>query len=287
MNFENFLKEKGLAKSTIRSYSYSVGIFTEWLEAEAITEITYSNLLAFIRNQRAGGESRGLIASRLTAIRWFLRWQKSEGLRDTNPAEGLYLKGRKRRLPHDLLEADELEQLYQEFPTETTIDQRNKTIIGLLVWQGITTGELARLEPSHLNLEKGTVRILPAKQSNSRTLELKPFQVLELYKYQLEIRSQLLEERTTKNPKLFISTGSSAYLNNTLQILANGLKNQYSFFTGFPQIRASVIANWLKTHPLRQVQYWAGHKYVSSTERYLLGGLEGLKQSVEKFHPLK
>ena len=111
--------------------------------------------------------------------------------------------------------------------------------------------------------------------------------MLELYKYQLEIRPKLLEERTTENPKLFVSTGSSAKLQNTVQILSNQLKKNYSHFTGFPQIRASVIAGWLKTHPLRQVQYWAGHKYVSSTERYLLGDLEGLKQSVEQFHPLR
>lgn len=44
---------------------------------------------------------------------------------------------------------------------------------------------------------------------------------------------------------------------------------------------------YYKTYPLRQVQFWAGHKYVSSTERYLLGVLEGLKQSVENFHPLR
>jgi integrase/recombinase XerD len=285
--FKQFLAGKGLARSSVRSYSYSVGIFTEWLKAERITDITYSQLLNFIRARRSAGESRGLIASRLTAIRWFLRWQKHEGIRATNPAEGLYLKGRKRRLPHDLLEAEQLEQLYQKYPTETIIDQRNKTMLGLLVWQGITTGELARLEPAHLDLEKGTVRMLPTKQSNSRTLELKPFQVLELYRYQLEVRPKLLDERTTENPKLFISTGSSAKLQNTLQILSNQLKKEHSFFAGFPQIRASVIANWLKTNPLRQVQYWVGHKYVSSTERYLLGGLEGLKQSVEKFHPLR
>lgn len=287
MNFEQYLQEKGLAKKTVQTYSFNVSLFKEWKQAELVEEITYSELLKFIRSRRSAGESRNLIASRLTAIRWWLRWQKSEGMRATNPAENLFLKGQKRRLPHDLLEAEQLERLHTAFPSETVIDSRNKAMIGLLVHQGITTGELARLEPAHLDLEKGTVRILPTKQSNARTLELKPFQVLELYRYQLEARPKLMAERTTENPKLFLSSGSSASLNNTLQILSNQLKKNYSFFTGFPQIRASVIASWLKTHPLRQVQYWAGHKYVSSTERYLLGGLESLKQSVEQFHPLK
>jgi len=287
MKFEQFLQEKGLAKKTVQTYSFNVSLFNEWLEAELIQEINYSNLLKFIRSLRSKGESRNLIASRLTAIRWFLRWQKSEGKRGTNPAEGLHLKGGKRRLPHDLLELEELEQLHTEFPAESLTEIRNKTMIGLLVHQGITSGELARLEPEQLELENGTIRILPTKQTGARTLELKSFQVLELYKYQLEIRPKLLEEKGFDSPKLFLSTGSSAKLQNTLQILSNQLKKEHSFFTRFPQIRASVIANWLKIHPLRHVQYWAGHKYVSSTERYLLGGLESLKQSVEQFHPLR
>jgi integrase/recombinase XerD len=287
MTFEKYLQEKKLSPKTIQTYRYNVELFNQWKQAELIQEITYSELLKFIRSRRTLGESRNLIASRITAVRWWLRWQKHEGKRATNPAENLFLKGQKRRLPHDLLEAEQLERLYKAFPSETVIDSRNKTMIGLLVHQGITTGELARLEPSHLNLEAGTIRILPTKQSNGRTLELKPFQVLELYRYQIEVRPQLLKEKGFDVPKLFVSAGSSDKLGNTFQKLSKRLKNRHGFFTGFPQVRSSVIANWLKAHSLRQVQYWAGHKYVSSTERYLLGGLEGLKQSVEKFHPLR
>ena len=287
MNFEQYLLEKGLAKKTVHTYCYNVSLFKQWLEAELVEKINYSVLLQFIRTRRSLGENRNLIASRLTAIRWWLRWQQSQGKRATNPAEGVHLKGAKRRLPHDLLELEELERLHNQFASESVIDSRNKTMLGLLVHQGITTGELGRLEPAHLDVEKGTVRILPTKQTGGRTLDLKPFQVLELYKYQLEIRVKLLAERETENPRLFLSSGSSDKLQNSLQKLSGKLKKQYGFFTGFSQIRASVITNWLKVHPLRQVQYWVGHKYVSSTERYLLGGLESLQHSVERFHPLR
>lgn len=286
MKFEQFLQEKGLAESSISSYAYSVRIFTDWMKTEGITAATYPELLDFIKARRSAGESRNLIASRLTAIRWWLRWQKSEGLRAGNPAEGLYLKGSRRRLPRDLLEPEQLEQLYKDYPTETLTDQRNKTMLGVLVWQGLTTGELARLEPEHVNLEKGTVRILPTSQSNARTLALKPFQVLQLYKYQHEVRPKLLEKRGTENPQLFLSTGSSPHLNNTLQGLAGKLRDQYSFFTGFGQLRASRIAIWVNQCNLREAQYRAGHKYVSSTERYLLGNLDHLKEAVEIYHPL-
>ena len=52
------------------------------------------------------------------------------------------------------------------------------------------------------------------------------------------------------------------------------------------QIRASVTTNWLKHYKLREVPYRAGHKYVSSTERYRMDILEDLQKELEKYHPL-
>ena len=42
------------------------------------------------------------------------------------------------------------------------------------------------------------------------------------------------------------------------------------------QLRQSVITEWLKEKGLRQVQYMAGHRYVSNTERYLTTNLQDL-----------
>jgi len=53
------------------------------------------------------------------------------------------------------------------------------------------------------------------------------------------------------------------------------------------QIRTSVITGWLQHYNLRGVQYMAGHKYVSSTERYRMDTLEDLQKELEKYHPLK
>jgi len=53
------------------------------------------------------------------------------------------------------------------------------------------------------------------------------------------------------------------------------------------QIRASVITNWLHHYNLREVQYMAGHRFVSSTERYRTDNLEDLQKELEKYHPLK
>lgn len=52
------------------------------------------------------------------------------------------------------------------------------------------------------------------------------------------------------------------------------------------QIRASVITNWLVQYNLRKVQYLAGHRYISSTERYLQDDVENLHEIVNNFHPI-
>lgn len=50
-------------------------------------------------------------------------------------------------------------------------------------------------------------------------------------------------------------------------------------------IRGSVIINWLKLHNKRQVQYMAGHKYISSTEAYAVQDRDTLQDELSKHHP--
>jgi integrase/recombinase XerD len=52
------------------------------------------------------------------------------------------------------------------------------------------------------------------------------------------------------------------------------------------QLRASVIMKWLKQYNLREVQYMAGHRYVSTTESYRQNEMEGLKEEIMQYHPL-
>jgi integrase/recombinase XerD len=56
-------------------------------------------------------------------------------------------------------------------------------------------------------------------------------------------------------------------------------------FLSFNQIRASVITNWLKVHGLRKTQVLAGHRYISSTEKYKANDLQQLTEDISKLHP--
>jgi integrase/recombinase XerD len=103
--------------------------------------------------------------------------------------------------------------------------------------------------------------------------------------YTLQTRNELLKQTKKESDKLFTSTGSGEGFNNVMQKLMSKLNKINSKITSAKQIRTSVITQWLKLYNLRQVQYMAGHRYVSSTESYLINDLEDLQDDITKFHP--
>ena len=52
------------------------------------------------------------------------------------------------------------------------------------------------------------------------------------------------------------------------------------------QIKMSLLTEMLKTKDLREVQTFAGHRFVSSTERYQTNDLQSLQSDLEKYHLL-
>ncbi|MBN1951607.1 MAG: site-specific integrase [Bacteroidales bacterium] len=153
----------------------------------------------------------------------------------------------------------------------------------MYIYQGVKTDELKKLQTSHIDLQQGKIHIPGSKRSNSRKLSLKPFQILDLHEYINRVRSELITEPTDQ---LFISREGNRNLKNSMHHLFRALRRINPQVRDARQIRSSVIVRWLNNHNLRQVQYMAGHKYVSSTERYAMNNLEELKSEEEKYHPL-
>ncbi len=99
-------------------------------------------------------------------------------------------------------------------------------------------------------------------------------------------KPEIINQKRLKD-QLFISINGSENIKNSLLHMFKGLQRENPQVKNPKQIRASVITWWLKNYNLRQVQYMAGHKCVSSTERYQLNNLDKLQEKLEKYHPIK
>ena len=84
----------------------------------------------------------------------------------------------------------------------------------------------------------------------------------------------------------FISIGSSNKFNSIMAYLVKRLRRINKKVTCSQQLRTSVFVHWLKMYNLRQVQYMAGHRYISSTESILVNEMDEMTEDIEKNHPI-
>lgn len=306
--FTQYLQSQGKSHNTIRYYDYYLQRFLFWLQKDNTTpeSVSPKEITGYLQHLQKQGQTPEIRSHSLTVLNHYFDYLISVNQRESHPSRHLKIKGIKQNKLYPVLTRQQLESIYLDymvpdakvpqanrnwFPLYRLGRARNKIIIGLLVYQGLTTSEIERLEVKDIDLRSGTVYIKGSRKSNDRSLELKPGQIMDLMEYQLQIRVEILNYHHQPTEAFFLSLprNSSHQAGVSLQIwkgLVSELRKQLGYFQNFKQIRASVIAGWLQQYNLRQVQYMAGHKYVSSTEKYLLHQIEDLKADIDKFHPL-
>tara|TARA_R100000005_G_C5000027_1_gene206828 strand:- start:726 stop:1610 length:885 start_codon:yes stop_codon:yes gene_type:complete len=288
-SFETYLKQQGFTKSSIKTRLAVIGCYLEWLEKQGLEaeEVTYNDLLSYIKHSQRKGVSQRTVQSYLGTIKHYYDHLIREGKTTANPAEDIKIKGVKRKTLYHIFEPHELHQLYNSYKDESLIGKRNKVMLGLLIYQGIKTEELSKLETTDIKLREGKIEVPGGRRSNHRTMNLESHQVMEMYDYILQARPEILTTSGQQTEKLFISlTGKESTISNLTNSFIKPLKAQNKNLLNAKQIRASVITKWLKQYNLRETQYLAGHKYISTTESYKQNDLEGLKEEIDQFHPL-
>lgn len=285
ITFDIYLAQKNYSPATITTYTKYLQNFTQWLAVESLTaaEVTYTGLLEYIRWLQEKGKKNAFIQHILCPLRHYFNYLVVTGERRDNPAAGLFIKGITRRLPGNLLSLEQLQQLYEQYNIQLHVPVVKKIMLGLLIYQGITVEELRRLEAADFYLQEGKVNIGGSRHSNQRWLKLEPVQVLHLQEY-------LKVNRFKAGPVFTVEkNGIIGKHNIVCQVnwMMRQLRQLNPKLINPQQIRSSVITAWLKPYHLRQVQYMAGHRYVSSTQRYQVSHLEDLQSSLRRHHPMK
>lgn len=301
-DFYNYLLEKDSSSSTAEGHVHRVHHFLSWAEGENLTADTIrsADILHYLQGFKKLVKQRTLYG-KVNSIRHYFDYLKAKEQVGDNPATYIQIKGIRRRSLYHILSRQELDSLYDTFEIPAEEDprmkqnwyqrsvltgKRNKVVVGLLVFQGLTSEELARVVEKDIKLREGKIYIAGGRKSNERELKLEAHQILDLMEYVLKIRPELQKLTGKAGEKLFESAAEGASFHNVLSGIMKKLRQQNSKVRSVKQIRASVITHWLKNHNLREAQYKAGHRYVSSTEAYLINDLEDLSEQISKYHPI-
>ncbi len=270
---------------TVSGYLHNVECYVLWCEEEGVSvaESSHSDVMAYAGHLRSLGYSVVTINRHLHSVRKYYQWMVECGLCDENPALDVRVRGGVRRVLHDVVEYHLLEQMYREYPSTSQVHLRNKCIVGMLVYQALTGGELCGLDARDVWLESGSVRIAGRRRSNSRVMALRPEQMVYLQRYVSRVRPVLISERGAESDRFYVGVGQGSSVRRSLEKLACHLRRRYDWFRSISQVRTSVLVQWVREKNLREVQYLAGHRYVSSTERYQRDGVEELKKQLAKY----
>jgi len=298
--FKSYLIAKGYSNTTTDKIIKNIIIFKEWLTTSQteLETISYNDVTAYVKQAQARSVSPRTIQLLVLHIKHYLNYLVSADIIKHNPALALKLKNTKRKTVYNTLTLVELTSIYKSYHTDIKkhliappqrnnelARKRNKVLLGLIIYQGITAENIADLQLEHLELREGKITIPGTRRSNERTLVLESHQVFDLYDYINDTRKAILKVANKQTNQLIVSTGSSNNVQNLLQKLMKELTTKHSNIKNLDQLRASVIGHWLKQYNKRKVQYMAGHRYVSSTEAYEANNIDVLQEDIEKFYP--
>ena len=301
-SFKAYLNQKGLRSASIVTYKKAVDRFRDWLVTENLPapEVSYADLLAWIQVLRETNLHAKTINVKLGAIRHYYAYLIETNQAKNNPAQGLVLKGVSKSRVHNLLNELHLQAIYTsyqpEWPEQSERDKlagyRNQVMLSLLIEQGLLRRELEGLKL--VDLQAGKLHVPATSGTNSRTLPLQAYQVGLLTYYIQEIRREILKRNGTASDRLLLGIEGGISLKNPLAALIKKLKRAHpdpSIGLGADlknalQLRQSRIRLWLEKYDLRTVQYMAGHRYISSTEKYAFEDMKNLQKQLSKYHPL-
>ncbi len=194
-SFTTYLKSRAFTSTSIKSRLKILKTYWRWLTEENLEaeQVTYNELLGFMKWCSNNGTSQRTIQSYIGTIKHLYEHFIREEKTNKNPATDITVKGVKRKTLYHILEPHELHALYNSYPANSLAHRRNKVILGMLVYQGLKTPELGKLEVNDINLREGKINVPGGTRSNSREMTLEAHQIMDLYDYTLQVRPLLLQ----------------------------------------------------------------------------------------------
>lgn len=286
-DFEKFLiREKQASDNTVNAYIKDLEHFEDFVVSrgiDRITDVSNSDIVAYLMELKKQGRSKSTVNRRLTSIRTFYKFLLREGKVRENPAEDIK-SPRIEKKDIEFLSIDEVNKL-MTLPDESIKGIRDRAILELMYATGIRASELIDMKLDDLNMRMGFVKCT-GEHSKARIIPIgRPARhALEDYVY--DARPVLLKNST--NEKLFVNYAGESM---TRQGLWKILK-EYGEEAGLKiRLTPQVLRNSFAVHMLqngadiKSIQELMGHEDIAATQAYLAVTKNRIKDVYDRAHP--
>ncbi len=262
--FIGHLKGRARSSATILAYSKDIEQLVDYLKLQNVEDpnlATTEHLQTFMNKLAKENYSAKSISRKTNSTKTFFKYLKSSNLVDSDPATMLEHPSFENKPPRILSKLE-----YRALRDAARGDIRISAIIEVLLQTGVRIGELAKLgtDDVHLEHDNAHVYVQPMEGSNERDIPLNRPAIEAIQKY-LDIRPK------TPSKALFVTkTGRPLLVRNIRTAI-----DRYFRLAGISGAKVNDLRHtWVAHHlaagtSLVMVSKLAGHKRVSTTERYL------------------
>jgi len=167
--FGVYCRAKGLAESTLQTYSYALARLQAYLQDQARGPSLPSrdDLRAFISHMLAAGLSRQTIRVRMRAVRAFCGFLVREELVDESPMRGVEIPRVPATMP-EVLSVGEIQRLLRAARNGSWYGTRNHALLCMFLDTGLRLSELIALDLSDVDVARAVIRVRNGKGSKER-----------------------------------------------------------------------------------------------------------------------
>ncbi|MBI3109534.1 tyrosine-type recombinase/integrase [Candidatus Daviesbacteria bacterium] len=260
--FIGHLKGKSRASATILAYGKDIDQLVGYLQEAGKSdpsEVTTEDLQSFMDKLFKEKYTAKSISRKTNSTKTFFKFLKSQGLIQEDMAQALQHPKFENKPPRILTKLE-----YRALRDAARADTRMSAVIELLLQTGVRIGELAKLRIEDVDLANLTVHVPPFEDTRERVIPLNKG-VAEAVKNYLQVRSK------SPNHALFVTkTGRPLLIRNIRTAI-----DRYFRIAGIKEAKVNDLRHTWVAHQLSAgvslltVSKLAGHKRLSTTERYL------------------
>jgi integrase/recombinase XerD len=199
------LAVRGFTPLTLEARKTNLRLFIEWAverDVRRAAEVTrpvleaYQQWLARYEQPRGPRKGKHLGWStqhaRIGSLKKWFRWLTRRDVLMHNPASEIELPRQEKRLPAAALTLAEMEKLLAVHDLADPLGVRNRAICEVFYSTGIRRAELARLELTDINTERGTLTVRQGKWRKDRVVPIGARAGAWVDRYLFEVRPRLL-----------------------------------------------------------------------------------------------
>lgn len=265
--FINHLKGKKRASATVLAYGKDIEQLVKFLTGELnkahVHEVKPEDIRSFLNKLEKTGYTKKSLSRKLNSTKTFFRFLKVQEYITDDPAS-LVDHPKFETKPPRILSPIE----YRALRDAARDDPRIAAIIEILLQTGIRIGELANLRVDDAyftqNGKEGTLYIRPMENRPERTVPMNKAAETALKKY-LQVRP-----KTTTKALFITKTGKALLVRNIRTAIDRYYKKAGIESAKVNDLRHTWVAHHLQSGAsIVLISKVAGHKRLSTTERYL------------------